>query len=89
MDIYHEKIYDIRMVAYMKTITKDIPIDANIRQSTITSIINRTATFLDKNCPLCHKQLVDPVGIKKEGQRNARCGNCGYKTTIPIQGNSF
>jgi len=31
MDIYHEKIYDIRMVTYMKTLTKDIPIDANIR----------------------------------------------------------
>lgn len=75
MDIYHEKIYDIRMVAYMKTLTKDIPIDANIRQSTITSIINRTVTSLGKNCPLCHKQLVDPVGIKKEGKRNARCGN--------------
>ena len=81
MDIYFKKIYDVKMTAYMKTLTKDIPNDPKTRQTTITSIINRTATFLNKQCPLCQKELVDPIGIKKEGMRHARCGNCGYKNS--------
>jgi len=82
MDIYREKIYDIKMTAYMKTLTKNTPIDKKIRQSTITSIINRCAVFLDKQCPLCEKELVDPIGTKRNNERHARCGNCGYKTII-------
>ena len=76
-DIIHEKRYDSQMIKYMRTLTKDPPIDPNIAQYVIKSVINQTATFLNKQCPRCSVcVLVDPTGLRS--RKYAMCGNCGY-----------
>ena len=82
MDIYQDKIYDIKVISYMKSLTKDIPINPTIRQQAIDSVLNGFAVFLNVNCHVCNKQLIDPTGIIKNKTRNALCGNCGYKSYI-------
>lgn len=75
--------YVIKMISYMKSLTKDPPKDKKVRDETIKSIINEFATFLNIPCPECSVLLVDPIGIKlKDNMRHARCGNCGFKTVI-------
>jgi len=82
MDIYQDKIYDIKMISYMKSLTKDIPVNPKIRQQVIDSVLNRLAVFLNLNCPLCNRQLINPTGIIFNNTRNALCGNCGYKSQV-------
>lgn len=44
MDIYQDKIYDIKVISYMKSLTKDIPINP------IGIIKNKTRNALCGNC---------------------------------------
>ena len=82
MDIYQDKLYELKVISYMKSLTKNIPINPTIRQQAINSVLNKFAIFLNVNCPICNKQLIDPTCIIKNNTRNALCGNCGYKTQI-------
>lgn len=81
--------YEINMVKYMKTLERDPKniINKDIRKTTIKSIINHTAIFLNEICKNCKVvKLVDPIGIKiiknDKFMRYAKCGNCGYSGYI-------
>jgi DNA-directed RNA polymerase subunit RPC12/RpoP len=86
MYILEEKRYDIQLISYMKTLEQNpTVVDQKVRDNTIKSVINQTATFLTHKCPECSLKLIDPVGIKLiTSLRHARCGNCGFKTLIPL-----
>lgn len=76
--------YEINMVKYMKTLEKKPKhlVNENIRKTTIKSIINHTAIFLNEICKNCQVKLVDPIGVKiiqnDKPMRHTRCANCGY-----------
>jgi transcription elongation factor Elf1 len=75
--------FDRKVIHYMKSLKNNIIYDSDVKKSTIKSVINLTAKFLDIKCKICDHTLVDPVGIKLEqNMRHARCGNCGYATYV-------
>ena len=81
MDIYLDKIYDIEMTMYLKTLKKDqIKINQKVCDDTLKSVLNRTAIFLyNKKCPICGVILTNPTGIRvQDGKKHEMCGNCGY-----------
>ena len=82
MDIIRDKIYDQKMIAYLKTLsnpTEEILINEKIRKDIMNAILNRFATFLDQPCPKCSKKLVKPGSLDKY-KIYVACGNCGYTT---------
>jgi len=79
MNILLNKRYEINMVAYLKSLKKTTIIDKDIRDNTLKSVLNQTATFLYIKCPHCSTKLIDPVSCIC---KHARCGNCGYKTIL-------
>jgi len=84
MDIYTDKLYEIQLIKYMKTLSpKPVIIDQDIKDITLKSIINYQVVFLDVNCSNCDVKLVDTSGVYSCNKyRYASCGNCGFKTKI-------
>ena len=71
------------MINYMRQLTTShLIIDKKIKDSTLKSVVNMTALFLNIACENCQINLIDPIGIKviqsNKSMRHARCGNCGY-----------
>jgi hypothetical protein len=84
MFVLNEKMYDIQMVSYMKTLQSNpVIINQNVIYNTIKSVTNQMATFLDHDCPKCSLKLIDPIGKKlKNSLRHASCGNCGFYSFV-------
>lgn len=84
-NIYLEKLYDINLNLFMKTLSKNPNIiDENNRQIALKSVINYQATFLDNKCEMCDCKLIDPSGTLLYNNKyiSAICANCGFKTKL-------
>ena len=74
--------YEKNLVSYLKNL-KDVPriVDEHIRKSTMKSIVNHNAHFLDIKCKICSTEMVDITGLKiirdDKPYRCAKCGACG------------